>query len=167
MIRTVGIYKITSPSGKVYIGQSTDLLRRMASYSWKFYDDHKSLIHNSIRKYGIENHVIGIVHELPIDVEQSVLNEYEKLYIDLYKSCGCIMLNIKEGGANGKHSQETINKLKARVVTDEIKAKMSKGIKASMTPEHKQRLSNIHKGSKRSESHKRSISISWAKRKSA
>lgn len=87
-----GIYIIISPRGQVYIGQSWDIERR-------FYDHKhlkhsvKSLLYHSLINYGIKNHVFEIIHELPGDVEQEVLDRYEKLYWELYKDCGIPTLN--------------------------------------------------------------------------
>lgn len=55
-IKIIGIYKITSPSGKIYIGQSRDLDKRLKSYkcgSSKTKGQPK--LYNSFEKYGIDN----------------------------------------------------------------------------------------------------------------
>lgn len=116
MSQIVGIYKITSPNNKVYIGQSWNILNR--------WSDHKSLrvyknkaltrIFNSLRKYGVDNHIFEIAHELPYDVKQEVLDRYEQFYIDQYRDCGFEMLNLKEGGSKGKHCQESIEKMRLK-----------------------------------------------------
>lgn len=100
----VGIYKITSPSNKVYIGQSWDIRGRWYSHG---HSKHTPFLYNSIKKYGKENHVFNVIHELPIDVSQYILDEYEKLYIQQYKSVGFFVMNMKSGGSNGKHSEKT------------------------------------------------------------
>lgn len=98
-----GIYKILSPSGRVYIGQSINIEYRFAQYGREHIKRQPKLF-NSFGKYGKNNHVFVVVHELPKDVDQNVLNEYEQLYMDLYRSCGIELLNIREGGSRGKHS---------------------------------------------------------------
>ena len=76
----VGIYKITSPSGKIYIGQSINIVKR-----WKQYDTNIKTssvgpkIFNSIQKYGFDQHTFEILEECP----ESHLDELEtwwKLY---------------------------------------------------------------------------------------
>jgi group I intron endonuclease len=123
MWKKVGIYKITSPTGRVYIGQSWDIGNRRCCYKTKP-DNGQPKIYNSIRKYGFDNHTFEIIHELPKDVSQDVLDEYEILYITQYKECGFKMLNIKGGGSYGKHSQETKDKIskvnKGRIRNDNI-----------------------------------------------
>jgi group I intron endonuclease len=106
----IGIYKITSPSNKIYIGQSWNIEKRRkiyASCSCKL----QPKLYNSFIKYGYENHIFEIVHELPIDVTQEILDNYEILYWQQYKDCEFEMINIKEPGLGGKHSQETKNKI--------------------------------------------------------
>jgi group I intron endonuclease len=51
-----GIYKITSPTKKVYIGQSKDIIKRFKSYNQKLGKGQPRL-NNSFLKYGIKNHV--------------------------------------------------------------------------------------------------------------
>ena len=57
----IGIYKITSPSGKVYVGQSVNIERRLKEY--KILKCKKQVkLYNSFIKYGFENHKIEIDH---------------------------------------------------------------------------------------------------------
>ena len=53
----IGIYKITSPSNKIYIGQAVNILKR-----WKDYKSIKNRnqpkLDNSLNKYGFENHIL-------------------------------------------------------------------------------------------------------------
>lgn len=106
MKKTIGIYKITSPSGKVYIGQSWHIIHRWADYGKKTTKSQRHL-HFSFNKYGKKAHDFQILHELPPDVEQEVLDRYEQLYMDLYRDAGFVLMNCKEAGAKGKLSEET------------------------------------------------------------
>lgn len=47
----IGIYKITSPSGKIYIGQSVNIERRFLDYK-KSLKKSQIKLYNSIKKYG-------------------------------------------------------------------------------------------------------------------
>lgn len=60
----IGIYKITSPSGRIYIGQSKDLNRRERDYQ-KYIKDSNSQVKllASINKYNWENHIFEIIEE--------------------------------------------------------------------------------------------------------
>jgi group I intron endonuclease len=112
LFKMVGIYKITNPSNKVYIGQSWDIDNRKRMYVSAKKIKSQTHIFNSLKKYGWENHKFEIVHELPYDISQNILDTYEIYYYQQYKDCGFEMLNIKQPGRGGKHSEETKNKLR-------------------------------------------------------
>ena len=58
--------------------------------------------------HGVDAHSFALIHELPKDVSQDIINNYEQVYMDAYRSAGVSLLNIKEGGNGyGKHSEET------------------------------------------------------------
>lgn len=144
MWKIVGIYKITSPSEKVYIGQSWDIGNRYSCYKTKS-NNGQFKIERSVKKYGFENHKFEIIHELPEDTTQEVLDTYEVLYWSLYKSCGIEMLNLKEpGNSHGKHSEETKNRIslknKGRIRTD----KTWVGRKHSPESKEKMRLAKLN-----------------------
>jgi group I intron endonuclease len=113
----IGIYKITSPTGKVYIGQSWQLEVRWKSYG-RVHIKRQPKLFASLRKYGKANHVFEVIHELPHDVEQSVMNSHEELYMELYRDCGVELMNIREAGSRGKHSEES--KLKMSIAQKEV-----------------------------------------------
>jgi len=130
-----GIYKITSPSKKIYIGQAFDIISR-----WKDYINYKHLnnqprIKNSIAKYGVENHVFEVVEYCDI----SELDCKERYWQEYYNVLGKKGLNciLQECGEKKKeYSQQTKNKI-------------SKALLGSKrTDEQKQRLSDCKKGVK-------------------
>lgn len=86
----IGIYKITSPTGKIYIGQSTDIESRFVKYK---YLDCKSqtILYHSLNKYGFENHKFEVILECNSDK----LNDNERHYQDLYKCVSVDGLNCK------------------------------------------------------------------------
>jgi group I intron endonuclease len=84
-----GIYKITSPSNRIYIGQSIDINRRFTSYAYydreyEYYNkrNKSSLILRSLQKYGINQHKFEIIEEC----RDEELNDREVFYIEKYKS---------------------------------------------------------------------------------
>ena len=57
-----GIYKITSPTGKVYIGQSKNIHKRWNSYkNMSKGNIRQPKLINSFKKYGVEHHVFEIL----------------------------------------------------------------------------------------------------------
>lgn len=165
-----GIYKITSPSNKVYIGQSWYLDKRISYYK-NLPSKSQRRIYNSIMKYGWEKHKFEIIHELPLDATQEVMDRYEILYWELYKDCGVEMLNIRnpgKGRGNGGYSEETKlimrNNNLGKKLSKETRLKLSKAHKGkvfSKETREKLRASNIAK--KRSPTTKDRISKSKSK----
>ena len=110
MRKVCGIYRITSPTGKVYIGQSRNIFHRMYNYK-NGHVNRQPGIYSSIKKYGWDAHAHEAIHRLPNDVTQKVLDDYEAVYMDAYKSCGVYLLNVKEAGYRGELSAESRRKI--------------------------------------------------------
>ena len=178
-----GIYKITSPSNKVYIGQSIDIERRFRHYKRMVCKDQVK-IYNSFLKYGVDSHIFEII-EL---CDTKDLNNRERYYQDLYDSVvnGLNLLYVKSEHFNGGHSEESKKKisdsLTGRKLTEEHKYKIGlNNSRRVMSPETKEkhRLNGLGKkaspetiekqrqsrlGSKRSEETKKKMSESAKKR---
>jgi hypothetical protein len=58
----ITIYKITSPSGRIYIGQSSNFKRRKTEYK-RNKCKAQTLLYNSFIKYGFDSHVFEVVEE--------------------------------------------------------------------------------------------------------
>lgn len=149
-MKIVGIYKITSPTGKVYIGQSWDVKKRWREYKKPYVLIRQPLIFRSISKYGLEAHIFELIHELPNDVNQDTLNRYEQLYMDQYRACGVQLLNCREAGSIGKLSESTKEKIRliktGTKMSDKAKVAMSlagKGRKKSL--EHRRKIGEANK----------------------
>jgi len=76
----IGIYKITSPSNKVYVGQSINIKKRFNQYEKKQNVSEQKKLYNSFLKYGVENHLFEVIEECDIDL----LNERERYWQDFY-----------------------------------------------------------------------------------
>lgn len=141
-----GIYKITSPCGKIYIGKSVGIYGR-----WKDYRNRPCLkqprLHRSFLKYGVKNHKFEIVEKC----SKEELNDKEIYYIKFFD---CFDnpngLNLKAGGdGGGDWSKESREKASAwqqgRTLPKEHSLKIGEGNKrawAKLSPEEKkQRLS--------------------------
>lgn len=141
------IYKITSPSGKIYIGQTINLKNRIKNYKFLNCKSQPNIF-NSLSKYGWDEHQFEIIEEIIYDGNDlSLLNEREIFWIAEYNSYKNGM-NCNEGGSNRKLSEETKEKL----------SKVRKGKKLSK--EHRKILSEAQKGRKHSEETKTKISES-------
>jgi len=92
-----GIYKITSPSGRIYIGQSINIEKRFKRYeNAKCYKQKR--LYNSFIKYGVNNHSFEII--LKCSIED--LNNKERYYQDLYDVTNKSGLNITLTKSNDK-----------------------------------------------------------------
>jgi group I intron endonuclease len=125
----IGIYKITSPNNKVYIGKSIDLDERKSSYKYEGRRQKQHKLNNSVNKYGWEKHLFEIIEICEVEN----LNDKEIYWIDFYNSVE-EGLNIMYGGQGGKHSQEVKDK----------KSKSMMGKKPSL--ETRQKMSQSKKG---------------------
>jgi group I intron endonuclease len=168
----IGIYKITCLiTNKIYIGQSVDITYRFNQYKYGAVKN-QIKIYNSLQKYGYSNHKFEILETFN-EFNSELMTKREQYFIDYYRKNGCILLNIKEAGSNGKHSNETKLKigesnkikLKGRELSEEhinnikkslINNKRRLGVKVS--DETKEKMKNSHKGVKKSEIHKKNIS---------
>lgn len=105
-----GIYKITSPTGRIYIGQSTDIQRRFRDYLKKRSVEKQKRLYNSLQKYGPENHTYEILQLCEI----KEMNAIERRYQDLYDATGEMGLNIRttnDGKRSGTLSQISKDKI--------------------------------------------------------
>lgn len=170
------IYKITSPSGRIYIGQTRNFIKRVSDYRCKG-GKGQPYLHNSINKYGFERHIIEIICELPYDTEQFIVNQYEKLYHDAFVSVGLKTMNSRECGSNGKMSNESIEKIRAagigrklsQVTRDKIrKYNLSVGkrppnhLGRKRSQETCRKMSVVRTGEKKSEEAKRNIGLAMS-----
>lgn len=88
---TCGIYKITSPSGKIYIGQTVDIERRFSEYRRKGSAKKQRRLFNSFAKYGVDSHIFEIVCECP----PSDLTRLEREWQQTLDVCGAAGLNCR------------------------------------------------------------------------
>lgn len=132
-----GLYRITSPTGKVYIGQSINLQQRLQAY-FNLYGFLKSQskIYASLQKHGVQKHIIEVI-EL---CEVALLNERERYHKEQVVSELGWKLTLfckTDDQSAGPMHPDTIAKMR--------KAKL--GCKHS--EETKQKISSANKGGKR------------------
>lgn len=162
-IITTCIYKITSPSGKIYIGQTNNLKRRQREY--KYMKCKKQVkLYNSFQFHGYSNHVYSILFEGICN--NAILDELEIEFISIFNSFKS-GLNMSTGGAGRRGFKMNENQrlglaaVRHRKASDITKQRMSDtrtGVKRS-----KQTCENISKakaGVPKSDAHKKSMSIS-------
>lgn len=154
----IGIYSITNPKGKVYIGQSINIDKRFKYY--KNLDCKlQTKIYNSLAKYGYENHIFEII--VSGDFNQELLNDLEIHYIRLYNSYNN-GLNLTAGGMGSR----------GRVVSESMKKKISEANKGRtsynkgkhLSEETKKKLSEKRKLYVTSEETKKKLSLAGGRK---
>lgn len=181
-----GIYKILNTvTGKFYIGSAVDIVKRWREHSYFLnHSSHK----NKHLQYAWDKYCsVSFKFEIIEFCEKDKLIEREQYWITFTNCCNREIgynLNPTAGNMLGfKHSKETIEKLKARIYTEEMKANMSKrqmGKKFSeetklkwseqrkgriVSEKIKAQVSVVHKGKITSEKTKALISIANRGRK--
>lgn len=151
-MKTSGIYKITSPSNRIYIGQSSNVKERFNAYKQLQKSKFLTKLYRSFLKYGIENHKFEIIEEcLP-----ELLNERERFWQDYYnvtskKGLNCRLTTTEN--KSGELSEETKRKIgagnKGKIVSEEAKLKISNSKKGKMSLEQKNLvIKNLEKARK-------------------
>lgn len=160
----IGIYKITSPTGKIYIGQSIDIEKRLRVYK-NLNCTHQQKLYNSLKKHGIDKHNFEIIHICRCDE----LNKLEKYYVDLFQTFNSKHgLNLKDGGGSkGATSEETRRKQSAssmgQIMSVESRKKMSEAHKGKkQSKEHIEKLRKKRLGSKRNDETRKKMSA-WVR----
>ena len=117
-MKKCGIYKITSPSNKIYIGQSRDINKRIQSYIKGYKLKAQPKLYNSINKYTWENHTFEIIEEC----EFNELNNRERYWQEYYNSI--------EQGLNCFYTK---TEEKPLLFSKEMRNNMSKGQKGKIS----------------------------------
>jgi hypothetical protein len=154
MQRVAGIYTITSPSGRVYVGQSRHVYRRFAFYRYDKRKGTQPALDSSFFKYGVLAHRFELVHWLPVTVDQGTLDRYEQIYMDSQRKRGVRLLNTREAGHKGKTSEESKRKFREKRLGHPVSQETREKLRRANTgkrygPLHAERSGRIWRGRKR------------------
>ena len=97
----IGIYKITNPNGRIYIGQTTNSVVRRKKYEKLHCKDQPS-IYASLKKYGWENHVFEFLEECTPEK----LDEREIFWGEYYNVLSNKHLNNRLGRGRGSYDSD-------------------------------------------------------------
>lgn len=138
-----GVYRwVNNLNGKTYVGSGVNLAKRLGSYYNKnVLNRNPRPIQNALLKYGHINFTLEILEYCP----KTKLLEREQFYLDLLVPDYNI-LKYAYSLLGFKHSEESLEKLKGRIIS----------------PEHKEILSSIHKGKLVSEETRRKLAAATA-----
>lgn len=153
MKKLCGIYKIISPNGRIYIGQSRNINQRFNRYKANHISNKTQIkLIRSFEKYGIDNHIFEVIEECSfylLNIRERYWQDFFNVLID---GLNCILTETdtlpRVQSKETKLKRSGVNHWNFGVTSsDETKEKMriaKLGISASL--ETKQKLSKIHKG---------------------
>lgn len=150
----IGIYQITNPNGKAYIGKATNWNKRQ--------NDYKSLnckkqpkIYRSLLKYGVENHVYELIKKCTKKQLDKFEVYYKQQFINQFGWENALFCEIYDIGG-GPKSNETKLKMSnsqkglPKPKPEDFGEKHSKRMKGrKYTKEHCENISKANKGKKR------------------
>ncbi len=176
-----GIYIIKNMvSGKVYIGQAVDILKRWKNHKIEFkFNRNSKYLQSAYNKYGYLNIAFYVVEFC--EPSKSILDKREQYWMDLYNSYDRkygYNLSPTAGGSctSYKHSDKTkallSAKRKNKLRTEEAKAAIKAGwekrkARGPVSEETKRKLSKSHKGKSHSKEIKLKMSVSRLGNKNA
>lgn len=144
------IYKITSPSNKIYIGQAVNIDKRFARY--KNLDCKSQVrIYRSLKKYGFDNHVFEIIEECDIS-ELNVRERYWQEYYDVLNENGLNCCYAETINSPKVFSDKMIENIKNGLIGKVKKGSDHYRYGKKLTEEQKQFLSKVNKGRKQPQS---------------
>lgn len=164
MKKIIGIYRLTNPKGKIYIGQSINIHKRWSQYRNLVRNSMGLKLYNSLQKYGPSNHTFEILEVCTVGELAHKEGYYKKVH-----NCVIDGLNTKpEDDRYGTHSQETIDLIrkkcreaaKHKTYSEEWKANMKQkktGHSCYKSEERSRKIGDAHRGKKVSEEVKRKI----------
>jgi group I intron endonuclease len=144
MTNTAHLYRLTSPSGRAYIGIAKNVRKRWLEHSHAARCGSKCALHKAIRKYGFDN----FKKEVLLISTFSYVKEIEIKAIAAYSTMVPAGYNMTAGG-DGTFG---------RIASEAEKQRMSLAQKGRMlTEEHKIKLSLAHKGKTMPDAQKQKI----------
>lgn len=142
----IGIYKITNPKGRVYIGQSRNIEKRISNYKGLHNCKTQPKLYRSFIKYGTDKHLFEIIEECDIFVINKKERHYQLLYNSILNGLNCDL--AEDENCPRKISKETRDKISKFQKTRVMSSDTNKKISISRT------------GMKFSVSHRKNISLS-------
>lgn len=145
-IPIVGIYRIISPTGKIYVGQSINIEKRWKAYK-RLNCKNQIKLYNSLKKYNPENHIFEVIEKCSLEylneretfwkiyyLEQNNQNWNKVLFCELYDKGG-----PKSEVTKKKISKSSLGKAKSQQHKNNIKKAR---IGMTFTQHHKDNMSN-------------------------
>lgn len=104
----IGIYKITNPKGKLYIGQSININRRLNEYK-TLQTFQQPKIYYSLQKYGVKNHIFEIIEECTLETLSQREIFWKKYYNSVKNGLNCELYDSNCPGPRSKAVRKKIS----------------------------------------------------------
>lgn len=142
------VYMIVSPSGRVYIGSTIQTFKKRWRHYFKLSCKSQIKLYNSLKKYGVENHMFYELWEGDMNLMLQKETEFGKFYDVLGKN-GLNLRLPNIGDIYKSVSEETREKMsnsrKGIKISEETRKKLGKA-PVFQSEEFKNKISLIHKG---------------------
>jgi len=146
----IGIYKITNPEGLVYVGASSNIMKRINHYKSISCKGQKKL-YSSIQKYGFDNHLFEVLEEC----DKSQLNDKECFY--------GIKYDVLENGLNSVVPKMGVSmETKIKMSVNKMGSK-NKFYGKTHSDETKEKIRQFQTGRKHTMEHRMKVSKNSAK----
>lgn len=145
-----GIYKITSPTGRIYIGQSRDIKKRWRGYLRKDCKYQIKLNH-SFEKYGVEAHIFEIVEECEFEMLNIRERYWQEIFDCLENGLNCLLTKTEDKpSVCAKETRERMSRANSgRKTSEETKLKISRANSGKKhSEESRVKMSEATKGEK-------------------
>jgi len=117
-ITMIGIYKITSPTNKIYIGQSIDIEKRFKQY--KRLDCKKQpKLYNSLQKHGVNNHIFEMLEECSLDKLNVKEIFWKQKYNTISEGLNCELFDIGQGPRSAQVKDKISKSMLGKTKTEE------------------------------------------------
>ena len=163
----IGIYKITSPSERIYIGQSVDIDRRFAKYNSIENTKEQPALVRSFIKYGVINHIFEVIEECEIE-ELNIRERYWQEFYDVLKyglNCQLVPTDTLPMIVSEETKKKIGDGNRGKILSEETKRKISENNAKSMLgkkhkPESIKKFRDFNLGKKLSDETKLKMSQS-------
>jgi hypothetical protein len=140
------IYKITSPSGKCYIGRTSEFYGRMRRHEEVSKDSATTGLYYAVKKYGWESMVVEII-DIAVDKKEAIKKELEWItFFDSYRHGYNRTLKTEGGGCPIDPSDTEAYAEYIQRMSDRMKGQPAPNKGIPMTEEAKQKMKEKAKG---------------------
>lgn len=134
-----GVYKITSPSGKIYIGEAINLKERCLFYLNPNRVKKQRAIYNSLIKYSVEKHIIEILEFCEVNKLLERERYWQEFYNSVNDGLNCYLTKTNE-------KKKILSEETKKIMSDKAKGERNHFFGKKHTDESLLKISKASKG---------------------